>query len=163
MFFVLQPTLADSLAKEQELEQKYRIAKQKEPDAERTQLDALHQTETEKALQEAIITDKHEEVSYDVATINHENKDSGDSIDKIETDLVKANADLSTATIVLDSMAEGPAKEIQRTKQMAATVRVRSLNERKANSGVVAYFGQEFDLDTPSTRSRIWIKRKRKY
>jgi len=105
-------------------------------------------TQSEGNLVIGFITDKQEEVTYDVATINHENKDSGDSIVKIETDLVKANADLSTATIVLDSMAEGPVKESQRTKQMAATVRVRTLNERKASSGVVAYFGQEFDLDT---------------
>ena len=94
------------------------------------------------------ITDEQDELLYQKVNINHDTKASTDSVEQTEADLIQAASDLATADGILAGMAEGPAKELQITKQVRLTLRVRVLNERKKSGGVLSLFQKEYLLDT---------------
>ena len=85
-------------------------------------------------------------MAYQKVTTNHDSKVSTESVDQLETDLTKATADLATAETIVASLPEGTAKELQETKRVRIYLKVRTLTERKHNSGVLPLFNKTYLL-----------------
>ena len=105
------------------------------------------------------IAEEKDDLDFEQIVRGREAKDDTDAASRLEIDLIQANADLAKEEEKLVGLAAGPAKEIQITKKMRADVRVRSLNERKATTGIIAVFKSDYQSNTV-TGKLTWLNQK---
>ena len=105
------------------------------------------------------IAEERDDQDFEQIVRGREAKDDTGAASGLGSDLMQANADLAKEDEKLVSLAAGPAKEIQITKKMRAEVRVRSLNERKASTGILAVFKSGYHGNT-ITGKLTWLNQK---